>query len=44
MPGVGGGGGSIYEVACSANHVGDDIESGHYTATCRHPVNGVRVF
>lgn len=31
----------LYEVACTANHVGNDIESGHYTATCRHPVNGV---
>ncbi|CAD7923483.1 unnamed protein product [Amoebophrya sp. A120] len=28
-----------YDVICSANHVGNDLETGHYTATCRHPIN-----
>lgn len=28
----------VYEVGSVANHVGDTIESGHYTATVRHPV------
>ncbi|CAD7930133.1 unnamed protein product [Amoebophrya sp. A25] len=29
----------VYDIVCSANHVGNDIETGHYTATCRHPIN-----
>jgi len=29
----------IYDVACVANHSGQ-FHSGHYTATCRHPVDG----
>eukprot|EP00392_Amoebophrya_sp_AT5.2_P005415 g5424.t1 len=30
---------ATYDVVCSANHMGSDLESGHYTATCRHPIN-----
>jgi uncharacterized UBP type Zn finger protein len=31
---------SSYDIVSTANHVGETIESGHYTCTVRHPADG----
>jgi len=29
---------AVYDVVCSTNHIGRNVEEGHYTATCYHAV------